>query len=90
MKRAAVLLMLVCLFGCARRPPVVDTVTLAKPVPVACRIDVPAECRDAYAVDRVSAADDMVTINRALRAELEQRQACEVKLRAAIKGCNEK
>jgi hypothetical protein len=73
--------------GCASPQPIIDTRVIEKPVAVACKIEMPAECRDAYAVDRVSAEDDMVTINRAFRAEIEERAACEVKLKAAIKAC---
>jgi hypothetical protein len=48
----------------------------------------PAECKSAYAVDRVSPGDNALTINRALRTEIEERWACEIKLRAALTGCN--
>ncbi len=75
------------LAACAGRPPVIDTKVIERPVPVFCQPALPAECMDAYAVDRVSPADSAVTINRAMQAELEQRRACEIKLRAAIKGC---
>jgi hypothetical protein len=77
------------LSGCAAKP-VIQTQVIEKPVPVPCEVQMPAECRDAYAVDRVSPADNALTINRALRAEIEERAACEVMLRAAIKGCNKK
>lgn len=78
------------LAGCETlgRKQVIDTQVLNKPVPVACNIDLPKECAGPYALDQVSDADDDVTINRAMRAELEQRQACEIKLKAAVTGCN--
>lgn len=75
--------------GCAGQP-VVESRIVEKPVPVYCTVPVPGECKEAYAVDRVSPADDPLTINRAIRIEIEERAACEVKLRAAIKGCNSK
>ncbi len=73
--------------GCAGQKPIIETRVIEKPVPVPCKVEMPAECRGAYAVDRVSAADDMVTINRAIRAEIEERAACQVKLQAAIRAC---
>ncbi|SEO77137.1 hypothetical protein SAMN05216316_1046 [Nitrosovibrio sp. Nv6] len=76
------------LAGCAGKP-VIETKVIDKLVPVHCKVEMPAECRDSYAVDRVSPADDALTINRALRAEIEERWACEIKLRAAVKGCNQ-
>lgn len=75
------------LAGCAGKP-VIQTQLVEKPVAVLCRVETPAECKSAYAVDRVSVNDDSLTINRALRAEIEERWACEIKLLAALKGCN--
>lgn len=74
------------LAGCAGKP-VIQTQVIEKPVAVPCLVDTPLECKSAYAVDRVSIKDDTLTINRALRAEIEERWACEVKLLAALKGC---
>ena len=75
------------LAGCAGKP-VIQTQVIEKQIAVPCMVETPAECKSAYAVDRTSAKDDAVTINRALRAEIEERWACEVKLLAAMKGCN--
>jgi len=75
--------------GCAGKP-IVQTQVIEKPVAVPCQVEIPHECKSAYAVDRVSAKDDALTINRALRAEIEERWACEIKLLAAVKGCNER
>lgn len=75
------------LVGCASKP-IIQTQVIEKPIPVLCHVEMPAECKEAYSVDRVSPADNALTINRALRAEIEERAACEVKLRAAVKGCN--
>lgn len=75
------------LAGCSGVP-VIRTQIVDRPVAVYCEIKNPDECKSAYAVDRVSVKDDALTINRALRAEIEERWACEVKLLAAIKGCN--
>ena len=74
--------------GCGSRP-VIQTQVIEKPIPVPCRVEPPTECKSAYAVDRVSPRDDPLTINRARRAEIEERWACEIKRRAALKGCNE-
>lgn len=79
----------VLLAGCAGKP-VVQTQVIEKLVPVPCHVEMPEECKDAYAMDRVSVKDDVLAINRAMRMELEQRAACEVMLKAAIRGCNVK
>jgi hypothetical protein len=73
--------------GCATKP-TVSTQVIEKLVPVPCEVKLPDECKDSYAVDRVSPSDSPVTINRALRAEIEERWSCEIKLRAALRGCN--
>jgi hypothetical protein len=86
MFKAAILVL--SLAGCAG--PVVQTKVIEKPVPVPCEVQLPEECKDAYAVDRVSPRDDPVTINRAFRAEIEERTACQIKLLAALKGCNKR
>lgn len=84
-KRVAILSLL--LVGCAGKP-IIQTRVIEKPIPVPCHVEIPAECKDAYSVDRVSPSDNALTINRALRAEIEERAGCEVKLRAAVRGCN--
>lgn len=83
------LLAALMLTGCAGKP-VIQTQVVEKPMPVYCHVETPVECKSAYAVDRVSVRDDAVTINRAMRAEIEERWACEIKLLAAVKGCNSK
>ena len=85
---AAVIAVLL-LAGCAGKP-VIQTQVTEKPVPIYCEVPTPAECIDGYAVDRVSPKDDPLTINRALRQEIEERWACEIKLMAAVNGCNAK
>lgn len=75
------------LSGCSSNPATRGGL-IEKPVPVPCVIAIPRECKPAYAVDRVSTRDDPLTINRALRAEIEERSACEIKLIAAVKGCD--
>jgi len=84
------LLIVANISGCTTRPPIIVTKTIDRPVPVFCEVMTPAECKDAYAVDRVSTTDDPITISRAFRTEIEERWACEIKLRAALKGCNQK
>ncbi len=78
---------MILMAGCSSKP-VIQTQVIEKPIAVLCRVETPAECKSAYAVDRVSPKDDALTINRALRAEIEERWACEIKLLAAVKGCN--
>lgn len=85
--RVVSLLALALLAGCAGKP-VIQTQVIEKPMPVYCKVQMPSECKDAYAVDRVSQADNAITINRALRVEIEERWKCEIRLRAAMKGCN--
>jgi hypothetical protein len=75
------------LSGCSSKP-IIETQVIEKPVPVYCTIPVPAECKDSYAVDRVSPKDEPLTINRAMRIEIEERWACQIKLKAALNGCN--
>ncbi len=87
--RAAIAIVTLALAGCAGKP-VIQTQVIEKPYPVFCEVETPAECKDAYAVDRVSVNDDPVTINRALRQEIEERSTCEVKLLAAVQGCNKR
>jgi hypothetical protein len=86
-KKSIFLYMLLALVGCSSKP-IIETKIVEKPVPVYCNVETPAECKDAYAVDRVSPQDNPITINRALRTEIEERWACEIKLRAALRGCN--
>lgn len=84
---AGSLIVLALLSGCAGKP-VMHTQIIEKPMPVYCKVQMPEECKAAYAVDRVSDADQALTINRAMRIEIEERAACEIKLRAALRGCN--
>ena len=58
----------------------IETQVVDRPVPVFCEVATPVKCKTAYAVDRVSGKDDALTINRAMRAEIEERWACEIKL----------
>lgn len=74
--------------GCSSKP-VIQTQIVEKPVPVPCRVKTPGECSQAYALDKVSPRDEPLTINRAMRMEIEQRAACQVALLAAVKGCNQ-
>lgn len=91
MSRGWWLIILIVLFlaaasGCSSNP--VTTRIVEKPVPVPCRVELPGECKTAYAVDRISVKDDALTINRAMRIEIEERAACQIKLEAALRGCN--
>jgi hypothetical protein len=75
------------LAGCAGKP-IIRTEIVEKPVAVPCAVRTPPECKSLYATDRLSVKDDALLINRALRTEIEERWACEIKLLAAIRGCN--
>lgn len=80
-------LMALCLLaGCETQPvkPIVQTITIEKPVQVLCKI--PAIERPAWETERANAADP-VLVSRAIRAELEQRRGYEVRLEAAAKSC---
>lgn len=79
------IILVMSLSGCETAPPVVETVIVEKPVPVPCKI--PPIARPPFEVDRASPADDMVTLNRALRAEIEQRRGYEKVLEAGVKAC---
>ena len=81
----ATAVMAALLAGCETAPPIVETVIVEKPVPVPCKV--PPITRPLFEVNRVSPADDMVTINRALRAEIEQRRGYEKVLEAGVKAC---
>ncbi len=86
---AAVLLMLVFLLtGCAapEKQVVIQTQIIEKPVPVRVKIERPKECLDRYAVDNLPANASPDERNNAILAEVEQRAACESKLRAALTG----
>jgi hypothetical protein len=75
------------LSGCAGKP-LLRTGVVEKPVSVPCAVRTPKECKSRYATDRLSVKDDALLINRALRAEIEERWACEIKLLAAVRGCS--
>lgn len=83
-----IIILIVVITGCSSKP-VIETQIVEKPVAVPCRVETPGECKEAYAVDRISARDDALTINRALRIELEERAMCQARLLAALKGCNQ-
>lgn len=77
----------ISLSGCvATMPekPIVQTVTVERPVAVPCRI--PAIERPAWQTERTNPAD-IVGVSRSIRAELEQRRGYETQLEAAAKSC---
>jgi|GEM_PF-1628214 len=84
---AVPVLLAALLGGCADKP-IIRTEIVEKPIAVPCALQTPRECKSLYATDRLSAKDDALTVNRALRAEIEERWACEIRLRAAVRGCN--
>jgi hypothetical protein len=84
---AVPVLLAALLGGCADKP-IIRTEIIEKPVAVPCPVQMPPECKSLYATDGLSAKDDALTVNRALRAEIEERWACEIRLRAAVRGCN--
>jgi uncharacterized protein YceK len=89
MRYGWILIALIVIFlaaGCSSNP--VTTRIIEKPIPVYCKVELPEECKTAYAVDRISVKDEPLTINRAMRIEIEERAACQIKLQAALSGCN--
>jgi hypothetical protein len=72
--------------GCQAQPvkPIVQTITVPKPVPVPCKVQ-PIE-RPAWETERANPSDP-VLVSRAIRAELEQRRGYEAQLEAAAKSC---
>lgn len=84
--RAALLLVLVA--GCSTAPgPSVPVETAVAVSRAPCKVEIP-DCGP-YALDGVSEADRLVSKGRAALAELKQREACELRLRAALKACTE-
>lgn len=81
--RAAVLLIALALAGCGHRLP--EKVLV--PVPVPCRVDMPA--KPVWATQALRADADIFDQVKALLAERRQRQAYERLLEAAIAGCND-
>lgn len=79
---------LLLLAGCAQEPgpsvPVEAAIAVSR---APCKVEIP-DC-GAYALDGVSEADRLVAKGRAALAELRQREACELRLRAALKACTE-
>ncbi len=85
---AIALVVLFLLAGCAapEKQVVIETQIIEKPVPVRVTIERPKECLDRYAVDTLQPGADPVQVNRAILAEIDQRRACEARLRAALEG----
>lgn len=73
------------LSGCAADPIVVRTVQVKVPVPVPC--DAPAIERPVYALETVDEGADVYELARAALAEIEQREAREIRLEAALNSC---
>jgi len=57
MSKIIVLIAILALPGCVSKP-FIQTQVIEKPVPNYCTVETPPECKDAYAVDRVSPKDD--------------------------------
>lgn len=84
MKRLLGCVTLLALASCAAPGPSVPEET-AVPVSQPCHVEIP-DC-GTYALDHVSEADRLIVIGRAAIAEIRQREACELRLRAALKAC---
>lgn len=81
---------LALLTGCETATTVAtDVKVVEKPVPVRCAIDWPAVPRPHVALVQLTGEvqKDLVLIERAKEAELEERIAYEAKLEAAVKAC---
>jgi len=79
--------LLALLAGCAQDPGPSRPEEVAIPVSQPCKVAIP-DC-GTYALDGVSEADRLVAKGRAALAEIRQREACELRLRAALKACTE-
>lgn len=79
------------LFGCAGQPTVVatDVQVLEKPIPVPCKFDLPVRPVPHVALVQLTGDRkvDLVAIERAKEAELEERIAYERLLEAAVAKC---
>jgi len=79
------------LAGCAAQPTLVatDVKVIGKPVPVPCKIEMPARPVPHVSLVQLSGVPmvDLVPIWRAVEAELGERIAYEIKLEAALKAC---
>ncbi len=84
MNRAASSLALLCLLGCASTTPATIETSVAVPVPCV----VPAVQKPAYAFDSVPADADLFVMVRALLATIEQMDAYEQRLEAALASCS--
>lgn len=88
MRRKFLLLVAIsfALAGCATEPKTITrTVEVKIPVPVPC--DAPDVPRPAYALDAADPSQSIYVKGRAALVELEQRQAREVRLEAALEAC---
>jgi len=74
------------LTGCASSPPQIEYRTVPVPIPVPCAVEVPVKPEwERGKVDLQTASKDRKIA--ALEAELDQREAYEIKLEAANRGC---
>jgi hypothetical protein len=89
--RGLALALVAALAGCAAEPTLVatDVKVVEKPVPVPCKVEIPAPPMAHVALVQLSGVPmvDLVPIWRAAEAELEERIAYEIKLEAALKAC---
>jgi hypothetical protein len=68
---------------------IIETKIVEKPVPVFCQVETSAECKEAYAVDRISPKDDSVTINRAFPPRTGRALGVRGEVLAAVKDRNQ-
>lgn len=83
----------VLLAGCATEATTVatDVQTVPKPIPVPCKFEWPARPTPYVAIVQLTGdpKQDLVPVERAKEAELEERIAYEVKFEAAAKACTD-
>lgn len=87
MKYLTLLISLV-LFGCTCTP-VIKTVDVKVEVPVTVPCKVPEIPEPVWTADSLKQSDDLVTKTKMLLVEIENRRSYEIKLKAAIKTCND-
>lgn len=78
----------VLLCGCAtsEQAVVVRPVEVRIPVPVPCKVG-PVDCGE-YELSKVRPEDRLIVKGRAALIEVQQREACEARLRAALAACS--
>ena len=84
--KALALLAAALLAGCAAQESRLEPVEVRVPIPVRCRVQLPAE--PAWAMDASAQDADIDALMAAALAELKQREGYEIELKAAAAACD--